>query len=186
MSPAGQRERAIAPAPAHAPLPLFERAPAPLLEHVSAPLLEHASAPLLEHAPALRLERQTGWPLHLEYAIERARGQAFDWTSHNCATFAADCVAAITGVRLHGRFAALMASERRARAFGPALAARVDDVLGVARRVPVRLAQRGDVLLVDVHPAPALAVCVGLQAAAVSPAGLVFVGMEVARCAWHI
>lgn len=170
MNPADLRERAIAPAPAHAPLPLFERAP----------------GPTIEHGPALRLERQAGWPLQLEYAIERARGQAFDWTAHNCATFAADCVAAITGVRLHGRFAALMTSERRARAFGPAVAARVDDVLGAHRRVPARLAQRGDVVLVDVHPAPALAVCVGLQAAAVSPAGLVFVGMEGARCAWHI
>lgn len=170
MSPADQRERAIAPAPAHAPRPLLERAP----------------GPAIEHAPALHLERQPGWPLHLEHAIESARGQAFDWTSHNCATFAADCVAAITGVRLHGRFAALMATERRARAFGPSLPARVDDVLGAARRVPARLAQRGDVVLVDVNPGPALAVCVGAKAAAVSPDGLVFVGMEVARCAWHI
>jgi hypothetical protein len=170
VSPADRRDPAIAPAPVHAPLPLFE----------------HCPGPAIEHAPALQLERQPGWPLHLEHAIERARGQAFDWTGHNCATFAADCVAAITGVRLHGRFAALMATERRARAFGPALAARVDDVLGAARRVPPRLAQRGDVVLVDVHPGPALAVCVGAKAAAVSPEGLVFVGMEAVRCAWHI
>ena len=134
------------------------------------------------------LARQPGWPLRLNQAIESARGVPFDWTSHNCAVFAADCLAAITGVHVHARFAALMATERRARAFGPALAPRVDVVLGAERRVPPVEAQRGDVVLLAI-PAPAdsaLGICVGKTAAAVSPAGLVFIPMARARCAWHI
>jgi hypothetical protein len=134
----------------------------------------------------MTLARLPGWPLMLEQAIEGARHRPFDWTAHNCATFAADCLAAITGVRVHPQFAALMRSEQRARAFGPALGHRVDIVLGPHRRIAPALAQRGDVVLVTTPTGSALAVCVGARAAAVAPEGLVFVGMEAARCAWHI
>ena len=133
-----------------------------------------------------RLARHPGWPLALEYAIEGARHRPFDWTAHNCATFAADCLAAITGVRVHHQFAALMATERRARAFGPALAHRVDVVLGADRRVAPALAQRGDVLLLALSGYSALGVCSGLSAAAVGPEGLAFVPMEAAQCAGQI
>lgn len=135
---------------------------------------------------AAPLARLPGWPLALECAIEQARHRAFDWTTHNCATFAADCLAAITGVRVHGRFAALMASERRARAFGPALAHRVDVVLGADRRIVPALAQRGDVLLLALSGHSALGICAGRSAVAVGPEGLAFVPMEAAQCAWHI
>jgi hypothetical protein len=135
---------------------------------------------------ALALGRQPGWPLALEYAIERARHKPFAWTGHNCATFAADCVAAITGVRVHEEFAAFMATERRAKAFGLALAPEVDRVLGADRRIDPKSAQRGDVLLLALSGYSVLGICAGISAAAVGPAGLAFVPMETAQCAWHI
>lgn len=126
------------------------------------------------------------WPRHLNAVISDARVRPFNWRRHNCATFAADCVEVMTGVSLHERFADMMTSARRAIVHADLLEVHADAILGVERRVPVRLAQRGDVVIVRVAPGLALAVCLGITAAAVGPDGLAFVPMEAAQCAWHI
>jgi hypothetical protein len=130
--------------------------------------------------------RHAEWPTHLNAAVSAARARPFHWRGHNCATFAADCVQAMTGAALHGCFAELMKSGRRAIANAEHLEDHADRILGFERRVPVVLAQRGDVVLVRVEPGPALAVCMGVSAAAVGPSGLAFVPMGAALCAWRI
>ncbi len=140
-------------------------------------------------APAVVCElghRVPDWPRQLDAVVNDARVRPFNWRRHNCATFAADCVEAMTGVSLHERFADCLTSVRRAVLNAEFLEEHADSILGVERRIPVRLAQRGDVVIVRVEPAPALAVCLGISAAAVGPTGVSFVRMEAALCAWRI
>ena len=134
----------------------------------------------------MNLARLPGWPLRLSAVLLRARRQRFDWTGHNCAVFAADCIDAVTGVRVHDRFAPFMRTERRARAFGPGMPHRVDIILGADRRVPLAQAQRGDVLFLNLAGHVAMGVCVGSKAATLAPDGLTFVDMGAAQCAWRI
>jgi hypothetical protein len=136
-------------------------------------------------APALG-ERFPAWPTFLDEAVSAARARPFDWRQHNCATFAADCVQAVTGVALHRCFAQWMASTRSARRQADALDLHADSIVGADRRIPVALAQRGDLVIVRTARPPALAICMGVSAAAVGPAGLVFVPMGAATCAWRI
>lgn len=131
----------------------------------------------------MRLEQ---WSTRLAEVIESARERPFDWRAHNCATFAADCVHAMTGQRLHEAFAARMTSARAARRAMRDLESLTDAVLGVDRRVPIAFARRGDVVLVPTPDAAALAICLGTAAAAVGPAGLVFVPRAGALSAWSV
>ena len=130
--------------------------------------------------------RHEEWPTALNAAVSTARARPFHWRAHNCATFAADCVQAMTGAALHACFAELMKSGRRAIANAERLEEHADAILGFERRIPVALAQRGDVVIVRTALPPALAVCMGVSAAAVGPTGLAFVPMGAATCAWRI
>ena len=132
------------------------------------------------------LTRLPHWPLYLDHAVEAARAKPFAWTRDNCATFAADCVAAVTGVRLHGKFAGLMTSPRRAILHAESLVDHVDAILGATTRIEPAHAQRGDVVLVPTSAGPALAVCVGAKAAAKGPEGVTLTPMTEALCAWRI
>jgi hypothetical protein len=43
------------------------------------------------------MDRVSNWPSALLDVISKASATPFDWGSHDCVTFAADCVRAITG-----------------------------------------------------------------------------------------
>lgn len=138
--------------------------------------------------PVALPRRHSDWPTRLDAAIEAARWRAFDWREHNCATFAADCVRAMTGATLHDHFAGLHRDKRRAaRAFadGDGLEAYVAALLG-GPGLPPTLAKRGDVLLMRCEGMALVAICLGTKAACLGPKGIEFVGMEHARCAWPV
>lgn len=136
-------------------------------------------------APVLG-QRFPDWPAHLNATIERARRTPFCWTRHNCASFAADCVAAMTGVHLHGQFEHMMTSSRRAVLHSADLDLWVDQVLGAERRVPLPFCGRGDVVLLRTPAGPALGICTGITAAAAGPDGIAFLPMSEALCAWRV
>jgi hypothetical protein len=138
-----------------------------------------------------QLTRFEDWPLRLTAFVEGATHTPFAWGRHDCCLFAADAVAAITGVD--------PASELRGRYHNPNSAARlsvrrggfekmVADLAarhGMAALRPLQ-AQRGDVMLVDTEAGPALGVCLGGKIACAAPLGLSWLPLTAARRAWRV
>lgn len=139
----------------------------------------------------MSMKRCDNWPAKLDLFIEEKRRHVFDWTTNNCAFFAADWVAMLTSVdpassfrdEVTGPMAAKKALERHggiveiaAQAFGrwnwPA--------------VPAHLAQRGDVVVTETDSGPALGVFLGHCAAFVGADGLMFVPPAKLTGAWRI
>ena len=141
-------------------------------------------------AAAAPLLRRVDWPERLAAAVAEARDRPFVWGRHDCVLFAADCVAAMTGVDL--------AAGVRGRYRTPGGAARhlardwrVGSAEGLATRLlgpagPARHARRGDVVAVPTKLGPALGVCLGARAAFVSREGLAFVPLAAATASWSI
>ena len=131
------------------------------------------------------LARLPDWPLRLAAYIEAARPVQFAWAVHDCCTWAAGAVEAITGSRVPlPLYDGQRSAARLLRAMG-GLQVAVMDVLGSP--VAPALARRGDVVLLEQLPGrPALAVCVGHAWAAPGLYGLAFGPMAEACAAWRI
>lgn len=111
---------------------------------------------------------------------------AFQWGRHDCALFAADCVQAITGIdpasELRGYTTEAGAAKCIRRAGG--MEALADARLGA--RVPVLMAQVGDVALLE-QESPLFAVCVGQHWLAAGLAGgLVALPLSAALIVWRV
>jgi len=128
--------------------------------------------------------RVENWPTRLDAVVAAARATPFDWKTHNCGTFAADCVEAVTGISLHAGIAKQFPTKRAVTA-AKGLRAAVSTHLDTTEIV-AGFAQRGDVVLVSVAGVEALGVCLGRQAACLGPDGLAFADMGAALCAWRV
>lgn len=120
--------------------------------------------------------RHFDWQIRFEAFIALSYKRPFEWGLNDCATFAADCVWALTGVDpapvdLRGHRTAkqaLRALKRNGGLRGIATAA-----LGQPR--PALTARVGDVVLCKAGTRDMLAICNGREALAPSSAGLVSV-----------
>lgn len=134
------------------------------------------------------MRRAENWPGLLATAIEEARNRPFVWGEHDCALFAADVVLKMTGQDLAADFRGLYASKTQAiKILGAAggLDAVVTGLLGWPLYHP-KLAQRGDVVMVDTPEGRALGICNGATAACAGPDGLTFVEMTLWLTAWRV
>ena len=136
----------------------------------------------------MRVRRQD-WPLRLNAWLDSVRDRAFSWGQFDCALGAADAVFAMTGVDYAVEFREAYFSKRNAvrlLAERGGLEALVTQALGAPLDGP-KLAQRGDVVLVDSRgDGPALAVVIGAAAVAPSSAGVVFVPAPQWLKAWRV
>jgi hypothetical protein len=150
----------------------------------------------------MSLVRKFNWATLLAKIVEARRETAFRWGKQDCCLFAADVVQELTGEDLaaewRGKYRTATGAERVLRPLGginglmDQLAARH----GLARLESAFLAQRGDVVVLDVPPAdkradkrvcgPALGICIGQKAAGAGPNGLVFVPIAQCRRAWRV
>lgn len=111
-------------------------------------------------------QRLPDWPMRLAGLMEEALGLPFEWGRHDCVTFAARGIAAVTGEDvLQGRtWGSAREAARAMQADGSGFVAMVSSRLGAP--VSVLLARRGDLVLMP-HPRArgrwpgALAVCFG-------------------------
>jgi hypothetical protein len=125
------------------------------------------------------MTRLPGWERRL-YALEQDNRQfAFCWGRHDCCTFAAAAVEAVTGqqICLPGPYGSARKALRVVRDMG-GLPAAVSTILGFEPSPPLR-AHRGDIVLLrqpgfDGH---ALGVCFGQFACAPGEDGLVTIQM---------
>lgn len=128
--------------------------------------------------------RVDGWEKRLNEHLETIG--AFAWGTNDCCMFAVGCVQAMTGVdhgkEFRGYKTAVGAAKRLEKHGG---------VEGIAtyclgESKSVKLAKRGDVVMIDSGEGYALGVCVGSKIAAVSKDGLTFVPMTQAIKVWSI
>jgi Domain of unknown function (DUF6950) len=138
-------------------------------------------------------KRCPNWDLKLDAAISAVAARPFQWGAHDCCTFAADIVKAITG-RDPMKAMRGYKSEAEARAFlkqkgWPGVYRALYAVLG--KSVPVAQAQRGDVVFAKLEGASfamqsGAGICLGKVSAFPGDVGLVFVPTHKVSKAWPI
>lgn len=126
--------------------------------------------------------RVQGWEIALAAAVEAAKDRPFAWGQHDCATWAFEVRAAITGIARPAWSYTTEAGGRRWmkrqgwNSFSEAATAILGDP------VTPLLAQRGDIVLM----AGAFGVCLGGQSAFVAPVGLSFRPLRHCIMAWRV
>ena len=133
------------------------------------------------------MNRLPDWQLRLDGFVRARAHQPFAWGSNDCATFAADCVEALTGARLLPEL----------RSYATALQAmRLIEERGGLRGVatealgePIRpaFAAIGDVVLVSsAAGGEALGICNGSVVLGPGADGMEVIGMDAAIAAWRV
>lgn len=115
------------------------------------------------------MHRQADWETRLAAYLEPLRLRPFEWGRHDCCTFSAGAVEAMTGVdpmpEFRGRYTTAIGSARALKRYGAGtLEATLDTKF---ERVPAALAQRGDVIMTE----GLLGICLGGIAVVVGSAG---------------
>ena len=135
----------------------------------------------------MTITRLPDWPIRFDALVYSRLRRPFAWGINDCALFAGDAVAAITGVDLsaglRGHGTALQAARTLRRHGG--LRGIATACLG--EPIAPGQARQGDVMLIDAMGREALAVCVNAQdAVAPGPQGLHVVPRDSALCAWRV
>lgn len=135
--------------------------------------------------------RCENWPRVLATFIEQHRDTPFDWQHNNCALFACDWIAQLTGhdpaASLRPGITSALSAARVVAAHGGIEA--IADAACAAQGWPScenTFARRGDVVLYDTDTGPALGVCIGLLSAFAGADGVTFVNTLSTRAAWRI
>ena len=130
--------------------------------------------------------RCPGWEAGFAAEIERARHIAFQWGVHDCAIWAFDMRRALVGCDAaqawRGRYSTAKGALRVLRRLG--WASHQDGataIMGAPLATPL-LAQRGDIVLSD----EVFGVCLGVEAAFLSPTGLTYRPISECRIAWRV
>jgi hypothetical protein len=137
--------------------------------------------------------RPLDWEARLRAAIVAAETRRFRWGEFDCCLWACDVVALLRGVDLaasfRGRYDNARGAARALRTFSggglDATATKIAEAHGF-REIPVSLAQRGDVALIKTPQGDALAIVLGLCAAAPGPRGLSRIRTIDAARAWAV
>lgn len=132
------------------------------------------------------MARKSNWPHDLHQFIATRRAMPFAWGTNDCATFAADWVAILTGVDhaagLRGVYSTALGAARILDASGglEGIAARTG-----FKEVGPAYAQRGDLVIFDDENGPTLGVCDGKHSAFAHADGVAFRMTLECRRAWR-
>lgn len=127
------------------------------------------------------------WPVALYNQMEAFNEKPFEWGIHDCCTFAADCVLAMTGVDQMAGYrggykTAVGAARKLAKAGG--MEAAITAELGGS--IDPAFAQRGDVVCFNSPLGDTCGVCVGSTIAAAGLYGITHTPMVQAFKAWSL
>ena len=139
-------------------------------------------------------ERLPDWPERLDAVVCAARDRAFAWGTHDCITFAAACITAVTGIDPIADVVSWSNRADAATAVRGAAGGRQSLRGAITRTMTARswpavdpgAAGRGDLCLVTGGRGHFAAVCLGARLAAPGPVGLVLVPASRALAAWRI
>lgn len=137
------------------------------------------------------MKRRQDWPTHLFDLIEQRKNMPFKWGVHDCCTFAADAVRAMTGHDLaadvRGYNSAIEAVKIMAEEGGlESMIERRLEEAGCKALVTPRKAQRGDIAAIVTSAQTAVGVCVGRMVAFTGKDGLVYYPLKDCKRAWRI
>lgn len=131
--------------------------------------------------------RRQDWPERLFALVDARCDTPFEWSVHDCCSFAADAVLEMTGTDpiadLRGQWDDEVSALRLLKDHG-GIEALASARLG--EQVAPAFAQRGDVVLHTLTGREALGVCVGDRFAAVGDVGVEFAPMSHAVRAWRV
>lgn len=139
--------------------------------------------------------RRQDWPSRLFAFIEQRRHMPFTWGSHDCCLFACDGIRSQTGLDpaaklFRGRYRDAAGAVRLVRKHGgiEAIAESVCRAHGFEELASPLLAQRGDVVLVEVEDGMkhAVGLCLGAECAFAGTDGLVMRGVAECCRAWRV
>lgn len=141
------------------------------------------------------MKRFQDWPLRLEAYLAFIGEDEFSWGSNDCALFACNVTRELTGVDLGEQFrgkyrtkAGAYAALNKFSGGGlEAIATKMAAEHGM-KEVRPRMAQRGDIVLVETTQGPTLAiVCMdGIHVTAPGPTGLELRPLDKAQRAWRV
>jgi hypothetical protein len=137
----------------------------------------------------MRLE---GWETRLAQTVEAARAREYVLGTHDCFTFAGQCVAALTGTDptapWHGKYRSQIDAFRLMREYAGGGFAEAFNRLFNQYPHAALLARRGDVVHFQDDRGGHLGVCVGGQVAVLLDTGLAFVPITHPGCVgcWRI
>lgn len=138
-----------------------------------------------------RLTRFEDWPVRLASFIEGAEKRPFLWGEWDCCLLAADWVLAATGfdaaADFRGKYATAAGARRLIKKHGDMLTMvrSLTEAHGM-REINPKMAQRGDVCLVESIHGDALGVCIGARIACAGIDGLTDLPMPFAKAAWRV
>lgn len=137
------------------------------------------------------MTRFEDWPERLSAEIAKARAAPFEWGAHDCALWAFEVVAALTGVdhvaQVRGTYATREGALRcLASEWGCGLLEATAALLGDPLQSPL-YAQRGDVVAIETADGPALGICLGAELAFIEQrGGLTLKPITDATRAWRV
>lgn len=135
--------------------------------------------------------RYEDWPERLNAEVQKARGKAFVWGTCDCALWALEVVAALTGTdhvaTVRGTYESRDGALRcLASNWGCGLEDAVTILLGEPLPTPL-YAQRGDVVSIGTDDGPALGICLGAELAFLAQeGGLTLRPITEAGRAWRV
>lgn len=134
--------------------------------------------------------RLEGWEGRLHALVTESNDEAYELGVRDCFRFACRAIQALTGVDHWSRFAGRYHTRREAlvlmHEFGSSFESAMDVVFGLPR-VRWQQAQRGDVTALQSGDGEKhLGVVVDHRVAYTSEAGLVYLPLDRALCAWHV
>lgn len=132
------------------------------------------------------MTRHHDWQLRLEAFLRARRSTPFAWGANDCTVFAADCIEALTGVKVLPDLRDYATERQAAR-----LTKTHGGLVGIATAalgepIPVLAAGIGDVVLSRAGERDMLAICNGGTCIAPGADGIVHLGMSTATMAWRV
>lgn len=139
------------------------------------------------------MARLPNWERKLAEWQKAATGRPFSWGDSDCCLAVCDALLAITGIDPAQSFRGNYKTKRGAygalkRFAGGGLVETVEKITGDLGwpEIPVLMARRGDVGLVDTDQGEALAICVGPKWAVQGASGLAFMSIKSGLRAWRV
>lgn len=131
--------------------------------------------------------RIEGWEKKLDAIVESKRNQPFDWASNNCMGLVAEVQQEITGKtdfpevleNIDNKFNAQRLILKRAKN----LTELMDKNFS---KIPITLAQRGDIVEVETCEGPAMGVCIGAKAVFIGKDGIEYIPLTALIRAWRL